>query len=339
MEERDPDGIGDALVAAPATRRAWEVRRPKLGPGAYRLMLALFAVIFAMILAAIVVTLVYKSRDAWATFGIGFLWSRMWDPVHGMFGALPFIVGTLVTTAIALVVAVPVGIACAAYLTEMAPRWLRPLGIAVDLIAAVPSVVIGLWGLLVVAPVFARDVEPFMKKIPVIEWLFHGTPFGVSVFLAGVILAIMVVPTIVALSRTALLGVGVPEREAGMALGATPWRVVRSVVLPGSRSGIVAAVILALGRAVGETIAVTLVIGNNYVIPHSLLAPGATLGSVIINQFGDASTIHHELGSLVALGVILLVMGLAINAGGQLLLRSRRRITVIADVAVAEVAV
>jgi phosphate transport system permease protein len=296
-----------------------------LPKGAYRVLLGFFALVFAVVLAAIVVTLIYKSRDAWATFGLGFIWSRTWDPVHSVFGALPFIVGTLVTTTLALVVAVPVGIACAAYLTEMAPRWLRPFGVLVDLIAAVPSVVVGLWGLLVVAPVFGRDVEPFMKKIPVIEWLFHGTPLGVSIFLAGVILAIMIVPTIVALSRTALLGVGVPEREAGMALGATPWRVVRSVVLPGSRSGIVAAVVLALGRAVGETIAVTLVIGNDYAIPHSLLAPGATLGSVIINQFGDASTVHHELGSLVALGVILLVMGLVINGGGQLLLRGRRR--------------
>ncbi len=315
----------DELAAGPATTANWPQSRSRLGARAYQLLLALFAVVFGIILVAVIVTLVYKSRDAWATFGLGFIWSRTWDPVHSMFGALPFIVGTLVTTAIALVVAVPVGIACAAYLTEMAPRWLRPFGVLVDLIAAVPSVVVGLWGLLVVAPVFSRDVEPFMKKIPAISWFFHGTPLGVSVFLAGVILAIMVVPTIVALTRTALLGVGVPEREAGMALGATSWQVVRTVVVPGARSGIVAAVVLALGRAVGETIAVTLVIGNNYVIPHSLLAPGATLGSVIVNQFGDASTIHHELGSLVALGVVLLVITLLINVGGQLLLRGRRR--------------
>ncbi len=317
--------VDDALAAAPAARGGWRRRSPLLPKGAYRVLLGFFALVFAIVLVAIVVTLIYKSRDAWATFGLGFIWSSTWDPVHSVFGALPFIVGTLVTTTLALVVAVPIGIACAAYLTEMAPRWLRPFGVLVDLIAAIPSVVVGLWGLLVVAPVFGRDVEPFMKKIPVIEWFFHGTPLGVSIFLAGVILAIMIVPTIVALSRTALLGVGVPEREAGMALGATQWRVVRSVVLPGSRSGIVGAVVLALGRAVGETIAVTLTIGNDYAIPHSLLAPGATLGSVIINQFGDASTVHHELGSLVALGVILLVMGLVINGGGQLILRGRRR--------------
>ena len=325
MEEPDTNDTDDELVAVSAARGAWRPRRSRLGPRAYRVLLGLFALVFGVLLAAIVVTLVYKSRDAWSTFGLGFIWSRTFDTVHGVYGALPFIVGTLVTTAIALVIAVPVGIACAAYLTELAPRWLQPFGVLVDLIAAVPSVVIGLWGLLVVAPVFGRDVEPFMKKVPVVEWFFHGSPLGVSVFLAGVILAIMVVPTIVALSRTALLGVGVPEREAGMALGATPWRVVRSVVVPGSRSGIVAAVVLALGRAVGETIAVTLVIGNNYLIPHSLLAPGATLGSVIINQFGDASTNPHEIGALVALGVILLVMGLVVNAGGQLLLRGRLR--------------
>jgi phosphate transport system permease protein len=334
VEEPETNDIDGGPAAGPVARRAWPPRRLKLGVGAYRVLLGFGALIFGVVLAAIIVTLFYKSRDAWSTFGLGFVWSRMWDPVHSVFGALPFIVGTLTTTAIALVVSIPVGIACAAYLTELAPRWLRPFGVLVDLIAAIPSVVIGLWGLLVVTPVFGRDVEPFMKKIPVIEWFFHGTPFGVSIFLAGVILAIMVIPTIVALSRTALLGVGVPEREAGMALGATPWRVVRSVVVPGSRSGIVAAVVLALGRAVGETIAVTLVIGNNYVIPHSLLAPGATLGSVIVNQFGDASTVHHELGSLVALGVILLAMGLVINGGGQMLLRGRRRP---ADSPVAEV--
>jgi len=283
----------------------------------------LAALVFGAALVAIVVTLAYKSRDAWATFGIGFLWSRSWDTIHYVFGALPFEVGTLLTTTIALVVAVPVGISCASYLTEMAPRLLRPLGVLVDLIAAVPSVVIGLWGLLVVAPVFERDVEPFMKKIPVIEWFFHGTPFGVSIFLAGVILALMVVPTIVALTRTALLGVGVAEREGAMALGATPWQVLRKVVIPGARSGNVAAIVLALGRAIGETIAVTLLIGNTYTIPHSLLAPGATLGSVIVNQFGDASTVPHELGALVALGVILLFIGLVINAGGQLILHTR----------------
>ncbi|HZU79483.1 MAG TPA: phosphate ABC transporter permease subunit PstC [Acidimicrobiales bacterium] len=326
----DPNGnpdfvteFEDELSRAPAVPRlAWTRRTPGRGLG-YRGLLWAGSVVFAAVLLAIIATLLYRSGDAWSTFGIGFVWGKSWDTVRSVFGALPFIVGTLVTSAIALVVAVPVGIACAAYLTEMAPRWLRPFGVLVDLIAAVPSVIVGLWGLLVAAPVFSRDVEPFFKKVPGVSWFFHGTPFGVSVFLAGFILSIMVVPTIVALTRTALLGVGVAEREGGMALGATPWQVVRKIVLPGARSGIVAAVVLALGRAVGETIAVTLVIGNSYSIPHSLLAPGATLGSVIVNQFGDSSTIRHEQPALIALGVILLVIGLLINGGGQVLLRSR----------------
>ncbi|MHB8681551.1 MAG: phosphate ABC transporter permease subunit PstC [Acidimicrobiales bacterium] len=326
MGNEGPDFVTefeDELAGAPAIHRAWEKPSRISLAGGYTPMLSVFAGMFGLVLAAIVAVLVWKSADAWATFGVGFLWSKSFDTVHSVFGAGPFIVGTLYTVAMALLLAVPIGIGCAAYLTEMAPKWLRPLGVLVDLIAAVPSVVIGLWGLLVAAPVFERDVEPFMKKVPVVKYLFHGTPFGVSIFLAGFILAIMIVPTIVALSRTALLGVGVAEREGGMALGATSWQIVRKVVVPGARSGIVASVVLAMGRAVGETIAVTLVIGNNYVIPHSLLAPGATLGSVIINQFGDSSTIRHEQPALIALGVILLALGLFINAGGQMLLRSR----------------
>lgn len=323
--ELEAPGGGDKPVAAPPGPSVRDAASPGfVGPGVFRFLTTMGAAIFGAIGIGIIVVLIYKSKDAWSTFGPGFIWHRQWDTIHGVFGALPFIVGTLCATAIAMLLAVPFGILCAAFLTEMAPRWLKPLGALVDLIAAVPSVVMGLWGLLVVAPIFSRDVEPFLKKIPLIEWFLHGTPFGVSLLLAGVILGIMISPTIVALTRTALLGVGTFEREAGEALGATHWQVVRRVVIPGAKSGIVAGAVLALGRAIGETIAVTLVIGNNYNLPHSLLAPSATLGSVIVNQFGDSSTIVHEQGALVALGVILLVLGLVVNAGGQFILRQRR---------------
>ncbi|HTT87213.1 MAG TPA: ABC transporter permease subunit, partial [Acidimicrobiales bacterium] len=180
------------------------------------------------------------------------------------------------------------------------------------------------WGLLVLVPVFARHVEPFLKKIPVIEWFFHGAALGPSMLLAGVVLAVMVLPTMVALSRTALSAVAVTDREAARALGATRWQVVRRAVVPGARTGIEAAVTLAMGRALGESIAVAMVIGNLVAVPHSLLAPGGTLGSAIVNFFGGVTT-GLERSEVIALVVILLVITALVNAGGQLLLRARER--------------
>jgi phosphate transport system permease protein len=272
-----------------------------------------------------VISLVSSSSQAFAHSGLSLLWTGTWDPTRRIFGAETFIVGTLVTTAVALVLAVPVGVATASFLSELAPRWLAtPLSVLVDLIAAVPSIVVGLWGLLVLTPVFTHQVEPFFKKIPVLEWFFHGPALGPSMLLAGVVLAVMILPTIVALSRTALNGVAVTDREAARALGGTRWQVVRRAVVPGARTGIEAAVILAMGRALGESIAVAMVIGNEYVIPHSLLAPGATLGSAIINLFGGVTT-GLERSAVIALAVILLAITALVNAGGQLLLRSRVR--------------
>jgi phosphate transport system permease protein len=209
----------------------------------------------------------------------------------------------------------------AAFLSELAPRWLAgPLSMAIDLLAAVPSIVVGLWALLVLSPVFANHVEPFFKSIPVLEWLFHGPAYGPSILLASVVLAVMTLPTVVALSRTALSGVALADREAAMALGATHWQVIREVVFPGARSGIAASLTLAVGRALGESIAVAMVIGNNPSVPHSLVAPGATLGSAIVNQFAEASP-GIGTSSVIALAAVLLVLTLAVNAGGQAMLR------------------
>jgi phosphate transport system permease protein len=185
---------------------------------------------------------------------------------------------------------------------------------AVDLLAATPSIVVGLWALLVLSPVFARDVEPFLRSVPILGRLFGGFAYGPSVVLASVVLAIMALPSVVTLSRTAIAGVPVPDREAAMAMGATRWQVIRTAVLPGARNGIAAALTLAVGRALGESIAVALVIGKRPAIPHSLLAPGATLGSAIVNQFAEA-TPGLGTSSVIALGALLLVLTVLVKFG------------------------
>jgi phosphate transport system permease protein len=249
------------------------------------------------------------------------LWSGTWNPAANQFGAGILVVGTVVTTFVAMVIVVPIGLGTAAFLSELAPRWLAgPLSTAIDLLAAVPSIVVGLWALLVLSPVFARYVEPFFKAIPVLEWFFHGPAYGPSIMLASVVLAVMTLPTVAALSRTALSGVALADREAAMALGATHWQVVREVVFPGARSGIAAALTLAVGRALGESIAVAMVIGNSPTLPHSLVSPGATLGSAIVNEFAEAAP-GIGTSSVIGLAAVLLVLTLAVNAGGQLMLR------------------
>lgn len=285
------------------------------------------ATLFILVLAGILEGIVSQSGKAFGHFGIGFLWSTNFNTVTNQYGAGTFILGTLTITVIAMLIAVPIGLATSSFLTEMCPRRIAtPLGIGIDLIAAVPSIVVGLWGLYVMQPLFLRDVEPFMQDIPLVSWFFKGTAEGPSLFLAGFVLAIMIVPTMVALSRTALLGVGNSDREAAIALGATPWQVIRKVVVPGANSGILAAATLALGRAVGETIAVTLLIGNASRIGHplSLLNPGATLGSVIVLNFGDSLPGTLERSSLMALAVVLLVFTLVVNIGGRMIVRSNR---------------
>jgi phosphate transport system permease protein len=294
----------------------------------YPLLLWAAATLFVVVLAAIVEGIVSQSGQAFHHFGPSFLWSTSWNTVTNQYGAGAFILGTLIVTAIGMLIAVPVGLATASFLTEMCPRRIAtPLGIGIDLIAAVPSIVIGLWGLYVLQPVFLRDVEPFMQKIPVIKLAFKGAAEGPSLFLAGFVLAIMIVPTMVALSRTALAGVGNLDREAAMALGATPWQVIRKVVVPGANSGILAAATLALGRALGETIAITFLIGNSTRITHpfSLLNPGDTLGSIIVFNFGESEPGTLLRSSLLALAVILLVITLVVNIGGRLLVRKNRQ--------------
>jgi phosphate transport system permease protein len=316
-----PDGTGRVAGVREMLERAQGRSSGRLyGPARW-----FGAIIFSGVVVGLVVTLLVSSWPAFQEFGLRFLWSGTLNSSQGIIGAGTLLVGTVVTTAVGLFIAVPVGVGTAAFLSELAPKWLAtPLAVLIDLLAAVPSIVVGLWGLLVLSPLFAHDVEPFLKSVPVVDGLFSGPALGPSALLAGVVIAIMLLPTVVALTRVALRGVATADREAAMALGATHWQVVRRAVIPGARPGIQAALTLAMGRALGESIAVAMVIGNRPAIPHSLLAPTSTLGAEIVNQFAEAtSTLQRS--SVIALALILLVLTALVNGIGQLLLRSRSR--------------
>src|SRR5579863_1069894 len=321
LEEVPPPRLTPVEGVKEGLQRRWA--RP--GGRAYAVLRWTGSTIFAVIVIGLVVSLLASASQAFAHSGLSFLWSGTYSASKDIYPTGIFIVGTLITTAVAIVLAVPIGVGTAAFLAELAPRWLAaPLSVLVDLIAAVPSIVVGLWGLLVLSPLFARHVEPFLKKVPLLEWFFHGPAYGPSMLLAGTVLAVMILPTVVALSRTSLAGVATEDREAARALGGTRWQVVRTAVVPGARTGIEAAVTLAMGRALGETIAVAMVIGNTYALPHSLLSPGATLGSAIINNFAEASP-GLDRSSVIGLVVVLLVITALVNVGGQVLLRRRQR--------------
>jgi phosphate transport system permease protein len=265
---------------------------------------------------------------AFEKFGFGFLTGKNWNPVEGreQFGALPFVFGTLVTSAVALVLAVPVAVGLALLLNEVHSGWLRdPLAVFVDLLAAIPSVVYGLWGLYVMKPVFDHRVEPFLTstvgKIPVVGALFHGNPNGGDLFTAGVILAIMILPIVTAVSREVVAVVPRDLREAAKALGATRYETVRYAVLPYARSGIVGASMLGLGRALGETIAVSLVVGNGLGIGSSLFRPGFTIPAVIASEFREATNVGVHRSALLALAVVLVAIAFVMAAFSRLLVR------------------
>jgi phosphate transport system permease protein len=281
-----------------------------------------FAISIVILLVAVAALLAISSLQTWGTFGAGFLTGVNWDPVAGIYGALPFIAGTLVTAAIAMVIAAPIGLLTAIFLAELAPRWVAvPLGFLVELLAAIPSVVIGLWGVFVLSPVLRVTVEDWIansigKVVPV----FAGPSFGVGIFAAGVILAIMVLPTIVSISREVINAVPTAQREAMLALGATRWETTTKAVLPFARSGIIGALMLGLGRALGETMAVTMVIGNNPQVPTRLFDQGQTIASQVATTFSEAS-IGLQTSSLIALGLTLLVMTIVLNVVARVLVR------------------
>jgi phosphate transport system permease protein len=302
--------------------RAWTIpsRTSRLPDTVFRVSsrTAGYAVVGALVLSAVMLGL--ASAEAFGAFGVvEFVTGVVWDPVNSIYGAFPYIVGTILSAAIALTIATPLALLTAIYLAEFGPRRVTvPLTFLIELIAAIPSVVIGLWGIFVLSPVLKGTVERWLVdafgSIPV----FSGPPLGIGLFAAGVILAIMILPTIITIAREVIDAVPDTQREAMLALGATRWEVVRRVVLPYARSGIIGAVILGLGRALGETMAVTMVIGNGQSLPRSLFDQAQTIASKIATSFSEAE-IGLQTSSLIALGLILLVITILLNVIARLL--------------------
>jgi phosphate transport system permease protein len=292
----------------------------KLFRGATRLSALL---VFASVVA-ILVTLLVGAMPALQKFGFSFLFSSEWNPVTENFGALVAIFGTLVTSAIALLIAVPVSFGIALFITQMAPSWLkRPIGTAIELLAAIPSIIYGMWGLFVFAPMFADHVQPWISDnlgdLPGIGLLFQGPPMGIGMFTAGLILAIMIIPFIAAVMRDVFEVVPQVLKESAYGLGATTWEVVWNIVLPYTRVGVVGGIMLGLGRALGETMAVTFVIGNAQRISPSLFMPGSTISSTLANEFNEAVGELYT-ASLIELGLILFLITFVVLALARLLL-------------------
>jgi len=295
-------------------------RRSRLPDRLFSSLAMCFAAGLVLLLIAIALQLAAASQLTWQRIGVvSFLQGTTWDVVNGVYGALPFIVGTIASALLALLIAAPVGLLTAIFLAELAPRRVAvPLTFLIELLAAIPSVVIGLWGVFVLSPFLRSTVESFL--VSTLGWLpvLGGPAFGIGLFAAGVILAIMILPTIVSISREVISAVPDSQREAMLALGATRWETIRKAVLPFARSGIIGAIILGLGRALGETMAVTMVIGNKDAIPDSLFAQAQTIASKIATTFNEAS-VGIQTSSLIALGLVLLAITLALNVVARLL--------------------
>jgi phosphate transport system permease protein len=279
----------------------------------------LFALLIVAILVALLIVLNIDAMPAIQKFGLSFLTSLNWDPVQELFGALPAIYGTLLSSIIALVIAVPISIGSAIFLSELAPAWIRePASFLIEMLAAIPSVIIGLWGLFVLVPFIRSPIEAWLGSHLGFLPLFQGPPFGLGFLAAGIILAIMVIPIITAVSRDVMRAVPVTQREAMYALGATRWETIYRTVLPYCRSGLIGSIILGLGRALGETMAVTMVIGNSYALTASLFSPGVTIASKIASEFSEASGDIY-IGSLVELALVLFGITLLVNIIARLM--------------------
>jgi len=322
------DGV---LVSAEAFKRAKVLDRLRLGDAAFRHLTRAAAVGVLLLLGGVIISLIDGSLPAVRTFGFGFLVSERWNPVTDNFGALPAIYGTVVTSFIAMLIAVPVGLMIAFFLTELCPPWLRrPTGIAIELLAGIPSIIYGIWGLFVFAPFLQHTLQPFLintlGNVPVIAPLFSGPPYGIGVLTSGLILAIMVLPFVTSISRDVFEAVPPVLKEAAYGVGCTTWEVVRHVVLPYARVGVIGGIMLGLGRALGETMAVTFVIGNAHRISASVLAPGTTISATIANEFTEAVGDLYT-SALIELGLILFVITFIVLAAARyLLLRIERRI-------------
>ena len=321
------DGNPTLAPAVPAASRRGEslLRRFVSGDEVARLTVTLAAGVILFVTGLLVFELWSNSHLAREKFGWGFLTGRVWDPNAGEFGALPFVAGTAVTSLISLVIAVPAGVGAAIFLAELAPRRISDaLTFCIELLAAVPSVIYGLLGVFILVPVMKSAVEPPLRAVLGWSPLFAGPFYGVSVLTAGVVLAIMILPFIVSVSRQVLLAVPAEQREAALAVGATRWETTWQVVLPYARRGIYGSVFLALARALGETMAVTMVIGNSPQIKASLFAPGYSIAAVIANEFTEA-TDDLYVQALIALGLVLFALTIVINGVARLLVAGTSR--------------
>jgi phosphate transport system permease protein len=311
-----------------ASGRAWRPpaatrgRVGRIGDPLFRALLKGSAWLVILLAIGLVIALAWESSGAVRTFGLRFIVTSTWDPVAGDFGALPFIYGTLVSSLLALLLAVPLSLGAAIYLAELAPAWVRPpVAFLIEMLAAVPSVVYGLWGIFVLVPWLRDWVQPSLGRWLGFLPLFSGPAYGVGMLAAGFILSIMVVPYITSVAREVLLAVPNAQREAALGLGATRWEAIRIAVLRYGRSGLIGAVLLGLGRALGETMAVTMVIGNRPAIAASLFAPGYTMASVVANEFTEATSDLY-VAALVEVGLLLLVVTIVVNALARLLVWS-----------------
>jgi phosphate transport system permease protein len=300
-------------------KHVFDVSGQQAGDRLYSSVLLVTALCVPLLLILIAGVVGIGAWPALNHFGVEFITSSEWDPVNNKYGAAPAIFGTIVTSFLALIIAAPFAVGAAIFLSELAPRWLRrPVAFMIDLLAAIPSVVFGLWGVFVMVPFLRTTLMPFLRdsmhlgKTP---W-FAGPAYGPSILAAAVILAIMILPYICAVSREVLMAVPRSQREAALALGATRWEMIRGSLLPYARSGIIGGMILGLGRALGETMAVTMVIGNRHEIAASLFAPGYTMASLLANQFTEA-TGDLQLSALMAVGFVLFVITLIVNAGAR----------------------
>jgi phosphate transport system permease protein len=294
--------------------------RPPVADRIFRGGLTAAALAVPVLLVFLALELYQGAGPAIHKFGPGFVTHSAWDPVAENFGALPLIFGTLLSSALALLIAVPLSLGVAIFLTEFCPKPLRqPVAFMVELLAAIPSVVYGLWGIFVLVPILRKTLFPFLRETLGFLPFFQGPIYGPSMLSASIILAIMVMPYVMSVSREVLLAVPGSQREAALALGATRWEAVRTAILPYARSGIFGAVILGLGRALGETMAVTMLIGNRHQIAASLFAPGYTMAAVIANEFSEAATDMH-FAALAYVALVLFLLTLAVNAGARLLI-------------------
>ncbi len=323
--------VPEGLAAAQVRARAGVLGRLRLSDTVFHALTRAAAYAVLALLGGVIIALVSGALPALQKFGLGFLTTQRWNPVTEVFGGLAPIYGTIVTSLIAMLIAVPVGLMIALFLTELCPPLLRrPIGITVELLAGIPSIIYGIWGLFVFAPFLQQYVQPYLiaafDNVPILSTLFAGPAYGIGMLTAGLILAIMVLPFITSISRDVFEAVPPVLKEAAYGVGCTTWEVFRSVVLPYTRVGVIGGVMLALGRALGETMAVTFVIGNAHRISASILAPGTTISATIANEFTEAVGDIYT-SSLIALGLILFVITFIVLAAARyMLIRIERRI-------------